>query len=138
MRAEASSPTGVNETYTDVIYGATAWAIFVNLACVVLMLYIATKLWPTFVSLHRGMTPGQGVVFVVGSFVFVSSYIVIRLEEALHAYVQYGATWQVSEHGLFFLAGRLAGVSLLAWSCWRWTRDPGRHEVGARPVDKRP
>lgn len=141
MPADVGPPTGVEKVvYTDVVYGATAYAILVNLAAAVLVVYIAWKLWPVFLSLHARMRPGQFTLLVVGAFVFLLSYVAIRLEEALHAYVQYGATWQVSEHGIFFLTGRLAGVALLALSCHLWTRkqEPGRHEAVLPTLKGRP
>lgn len=136
--SDVGPPTGVERVYEDAIYGASAFAVVANITSILAALWITLRLVPYLDVMHRTMSPGRFAATLVGYLSFIGAYIIIRAESAFHAYLGYGASWQVTEHGVFFMLALLVASVLLAATC-PWTAPaPGRYEVGARPVDGRP
>lgn len=91
---------------TDVIYGASTVAVVLNLVMVAAWVLVGWRLR------HRWWHATHSEV--IAWLLLLFSQLVIHGEQALHAYVGYGASWQVSEHGLFFLVLWTTGVLTLA------------------------
>lgn len=116
--------------YEDAVYGAATFAVLANMVMIAALVYIAVRLR------RRAATVSHGTFLAI--LLFIGALIAVHAEQALHAYLRYGASWQVSEHGILFLAGWTAGTVGLALTVpWdgtglasRWGRKkPARAEV---------
>lgn len=95
-------------TIPDAVYGASTFALVANLLMMAAWAWIGWRLLP------KAATASH--ITVIAWFVFIVAQIVAHSEKALHAYLQYGASWQVSEHGIIFIGGWLAGTLLIAYT----------------------
>lgn len=99
---------GTKMTIADAVYGASTYAVIANLAMMAAWAWIGWRLLP------KARTASH--IVVISWVIFILAQVVAHSEKALHAYLQYGASWQVSEHGLIFITGWLFGTLLVAYT----------------------
>lgn len=110
-------------TIPDAVYGASTFAVVANLLMMLAWAWIGWRLLP------KAATASHLVV--ISWTVFIVAQVVAHSEKALHAYLQYGASWQVSEHGLIFVMAWFVGTLLVAYTApWDGTRPKLRRKRG--------